>query len=157
MEKGDRFYLAHSVELIVPVRRWELHIQGHYNIDLVNPFKTNKFEDQFVLKKLKTRKKILEYMQTLDMEICQMIVEHDLKILRKCDGCVAIFNTPSIGTAQEIFAAHYLYHLPVYVIAGEYSRHPWIAHICAISGGMTFFKKQEFEAFLLAKGLKKEV
>jgi nucleoside 2-deoxyribosyltransferase len=157
MKKGDKFYLAHSVELIAAVRKWEFHVQGNYYIDMINPFRSNTFENIAELQKLKSRKKILKYMQTLDLETCQKIVTHDLGILRKCDGIVAVFNQPSVGTAQEIFAAYYLYQLPVYVIAGEYSKHPWIYWICVSSGGNAFKTKKDFEAYVESKGLKKEV
>ena len=156
MIKGDRYYLAHSVELIAEVRRWELHVQSNFYIDLINPFRSNKFENVDELRTLKTRKKILGYMQTLDLDTCEKIVSHDLGILRKCDGCVAVFKTPSIGTAQEIFAAHYLYQLPVYVINGEYSKHPWIVWICHESKGKAFRTKKEFEAYVTSIGLRKE-
>jgi len=156
IKKGDKFYLAHSVELIDSIRRWELKVQGAYYVDMVNPFKSNTFENISELRRLKTRKKILKYMQTLDLNICHKIVTHDLGILRKCDGIVAVFNQPSVGTAQEIFAAYFLYQLPVYVIAGEYSQHPWIYWICVTSGGQAFKTRKDFEDYLTSEGLRKE-
>ena len=151
----ERFYLAHSCELIDSVRRWELRMQGKYNVDLINPFKGNQFENMEELRKLTTRKKLLSYMKTLNEETCEKIVTYDLELLRKCDGVVAIFNTPSVGTAMEIFAASYVYRMPVYVICRSYVHHPWIAHLCWISGGQAFTSRKAFEQFLATKGMRR--
>jgi hypothetical protein len=156
IKKNQVFYLAHSVELISSVRRWELKIQGNYYIDLKNPFK-NPSESIFMLKKLKTRKAILEYMKGLTPEVCVSIVKEDLELLRKCDGVVAIFNEPSIGTSMEIFAAVYLYQIPVFVICKEYSNHPWIIECCRVSGGKTFKTRKDFEKELREEKLQKEI
>jgi hypothetical protein len=151
-----KLYLAHSVELITTTRTWEVYIQGKYYIDLMNPFK-NEHENLFVLKKLKTRRQILEYMETLSDSVKTKIVKADLKLLRQCDGLVGIFKEPSIGTAQEIFAAAYLYRIPVYVICGAYVSHPWITECARVSGGDVFRTKKEFEDHLVYLGLLKEV
>jgi len=150
-----RFYLAHSCELIDSVRKWELKIQGKYNIDLINPFKGNKFENMEELRKLTTRRKILHYMRHLDEETCKKIVTYDLALLRKCDGLVGLFNHPSVGTAQEIFAAAYLYRIPCYVICRSYIHHPWVTYLCKISGGKVFSSRRAFERFLTKEGLKR--
>lgn len=156
MKKYEAYYLAHSAELISSVRKWELKIQNKYYIDLKNPFK-NEHENIFALKKLKSRKAILEYMATLTDEVRAAIVQADLDLLRKCDGIVAIFNEPSIGTAQEIFAAAFLYRIPVYVICKGYSVHPWIFHCCRVTGGKAFKTRVEFERMLIEEKLKKEI
>ena len=152
----ERFYMAHSCQLIDSVRRWEIKMQGKYKIDLINPFKGNKFENMEELRKLTTQKKLLAYMKGLTTNTCEMIVSYDLELLRKCDGVVAIFNTPSLGTAMEIFAGAYLYRMPVYVICKDYIYHPWISHLCFISGGAVFKSRSAFERFLTERGLRKE-
>ena len=134
-----RYYLAHSCHLIESVRKWELKIQGKYKIDLINPFTNNEFENIDELKQLKTKKQLHAYNKTLDLARCQDIVEHDLEILRKCDGVVAIFNEPTIGTAQEIITCVLLYRMPCYVICRrEHRYHPWIQYLAYSSGGAVF-------------------
>ena len=156
MKKGDKLYLAHSVSLIKSVRKWEIRMQGKYLIDLINPFKNNTFENVEVLVTLKSEAKMIRYMKQLDFDTCTKIVEYDLGLLRKCDGLVAVFNTPSLGTAQEIFAAHYLYQLPVYVITPSYLYHPWIRYIVEKSGGKSFKTRKAFENYVKELGLVKE-
>ena len=156
LKSGSRLYLAHSVAIIESVRRWELHVQGQYNIDLINPMHNNKFENYQELKKLKTQKNILKYMQGLDTMTNKMIVEGDLNLLRRCDGLLAVFKTPTIGTIQEIFAAHFLFNMPVYIIGGEHIVHPWLSYIVEKSGGRKFKYRVEFERWLKEQGLKKE-
>ena len=155
MEANKRYYIGHSCELIESVRLWELKIQGKYKIDLINPFKGNKFENMEELKQLKTRKKLLAYMKTLSDETNEKIVTYDLELLRKCDGVVALFNNPSVGTAMEIFAGAYLYRIPVYVICRNYIHHPWIAHLCWVSGGGAFTSRKKFEEYLTKLGLRR--
>jgi len=150
-----KYYLGHSCELIDSVRKWELKMQGKYNIDLINPFKGNQFENMEELRKLTTRKKLLDYMKNLDEETCRKIVTYDLELLRKCDGVVALFNNPSVGTAMEIFAGAYLYRMPVYVICRSYVHHPWIYHLAKTSGGEVFTSRAAFEQYLKNKGLRR--
>ena len=156
MKKKQRLYLAHSCELIDSVRKWEVRIEAKYRIDLINPFKGNSFENMSELRKMKSRKKLLKYMETLDHETNAKIVEYDLALERKCDGVVAIFNSPSIGTSQEIIMAHYSYQIPVYVICGDYISHPWIDYITRESGGKAFKTRRQFEKYLDKQGLKRE-
>ena len=157
MNKMRKYYLAHSCLLIKQVRRWELKIQGRYNVDLVNPFNRNEFENVKLLATLRTRKRLSAYMQTLDDEVCKKIVEHDLELLRKCDGLVAVFNIPTAGTMMEIFCAAWLYRVPVYIIGGDEIAHPWIKHMAKITNGGLFRTKRAFEKWLEEQGLRKEV
>ncbi len=156
MKKNDKIYLAHSVELVNPVRRWEVNTESKFRIDLINPMRKNDFENVDEIKSLTSRKKVVNYMQTLSTEISEKIVKYDLELLRKCDGLLAVFNSPSIGTSQEIFAAHYLYQIPVYVICGDYTAHPWIQSIVKQSGGKAFRTKRQFTKYLDEQGLRRK-
>ena len=151
-----KYYLAHSCQLIEQARRWEIKIQGRYYVDLVNPFNRNTFENVDHLKRLKTKRRLRAYMKTLDDEICKQIVDHDLGLLRKCDGVVAYFNDYTAGTMMEIFAGAYLYRIPVYVIGGGAIYHPWLQHLVQISGGMRFKTRREFEQWLEEQGLRRK-
>jgi len=158
MKKLKKFYLAHSVELINSVRRFELNVQGNYNVDLVNPFINNTFENLSELKGLRSRNKVIEYMNTrLTPELNRKIVKYDLEVLRKCDYILAIFNEVSFGTTQEIFAAWYLYNMPVYVINVKYRNHPWLREIVRLSEGKIFSSRKEFKEWLNNEGFRKEI
>lgn len=156
MKRNGRFYLAHSCELIDKIRKWEVKIEAKYRIDLINPFKGNSFENMSELRKLTTRRQLLKYMKTLDEETNDKIVQYDLELERKCDGVVAIFTSPSIGTSQEIIAGALLYQMPVYVICGDYVSHPWICYLTRVSGGKAFKNRREFEKHLDKEGLRRE-
>ena len=153
--RNKRYYLAHSCTLIGSVRRWELYVQGHYNIDLINPFRGNKWENVDELVKLRTKRRLNAYVNTLTDDVRLKIVKYDLELLRKCDGLVAVFNEPSIGTVHEIFAAAYLYAMPVYVISRNYTTHPWIVACCKRSHGRAFTSRKAFEQYLEKKGMRR--
>ena len=150
VKKGDRLYLAHSCLLIDTVRRWEIKIQGRFYVDLINPFNNNTFENVELLRTLKSKKKLLAYMRTLDNDTCEKIVTYDLDLLRKCDGLVAVFNDYTAGTMMEIFAGAYLYRLPVYVISPK-KYHPWLRWLST----EMFTSRVAFEEYLKRQGLKK--
>jgi len=150
-----KYYLAHSCELIDSVRKWELKVQGRFKVDLINPFKGNEFENMEELRQLTTRTKLLQYMRTLDEDTCQKIVEYDLELLRKCDGLIAVFRNPSLGTAMEIFSAAYLYRIPCYIICRKYIYHPWIVHLAKRSGGEVFSSRTAFEKYLEKQGFQR--
>jgi hypothetical protein len=150
------FYLAHSGSLIKSVRAWELKVQGKYEIDLINPFKSNTFEHVEELIKLNTEKKMFKYLQSLSEETCHQIVDRDLEMIRKCDGIVAIFSSPTVGTAMEIFAASWVFRIPVFIICGKYGAHPWLRSLAVRSGGAVFKTRVEFERYLDKEGLRRK-
>jgi len=156
LKKDPKYYLAHSVELINSVRKWELKMQSKYDIDLINPFLGNTFENVEELKSLGTRKKVIDYMsRKIGLDLSIKIVKYDLELLRKCDGLVAVFKSPSIGTAQEIFVAAYIYRIPVFVICYNYTKHPWLQTLATLSGGQVFKYKTHFEKWLHEQGFSK--
>lgn len=157
IQKKSRLYLAHSCELINSIRHWEVKIEAKYRIDLINPFRNNKWENIAELRKLKSRKKVIEYMnERLTPDINRKIVKYDLKLLRQCDGIVAVFNEVSVGTVQEVFAAWYLYNMPVYIINNKYENHPWLQEIIRLSGGEMFKTRRAFEKYLDNEKLRRE-
>ena len=149
--KKAKWYLAHSCQLIESVRRWELRVQGHYNVDLINPFNRNEFENVEHLKTLKSKRKILAYMKTLDEDTCDKIVKHDLDLLRKSDGVVAVFNDFTAGTMMEVFAGAYLYRIPVYIISPK-KYHPWVRSLAT----RLFTSRRAFEQWLDEEGYRKD-
>ncbi len=86
----NTFYLAHNFESRKAVRRWELRMEGKYNINLDNPFYDNpeRATDMTVVDTFKdgsTEQK--EYLRTRNAED---IVEDDLDKIRKSDVIVAV-------------------------------------------------------------------
>lgn len=82
-------------------------------------------------------------------------MNEDLTLIRQSDGLVAFFDDPTIGTCQEIFAAAYLYNMPVYVITSKYRYHAWLRALVALSGGKIFDNMIEFTKWLEERGLKR--
>lgn len=151
-----KYYLAHSFILRNIVRQWQLVIEKEYDMILINPFYRNKWEMEQI-KKMESlpdeqQDKGLPEWSILD---CLRIVEEDLNLIRQSDGLVSFFDRPTIGTCQEIFAAAYLYRIPVYVITGKYDKHPWIRALVSLSNGKIFKTMKEFREWLEERGLKK--
>ena len=129
------------------IRRWQLSIESKYDIKFINPFYNNQYERAEIekLDKMRTKKEKREFQKSWDVETCKKIVDIDLSLVRKSDGVVSYFQTPTIGTCQEIFAAAYIYRIPVYIIAGDMRFHPWLIALANISGGKVFKNKSEFK------------
>ena len=118
-----KFYLAHSCLCHKKIRKWQLLVESQCKILLSNPFFENREEDISVVKDAKTLNKLLN---DLSWSQCNKIMDNDLELIRKSDGIVAYFESPTIGTCMEIFVAGYIYNIPVYVITKKYANHPWI-------------------------------
>lgn len=144
-----RLYLAHNFGTRKKIRKWELRIEGKYNVDLDNPFYDNseRVEEMRVLDSMKDgSKEQLAYLTSRDDSD---IVEDDLEKIRKSDGIVALvinakqFST-MIGTPMEVFFAARILRLPVYVITNRYAFHPWIRKFATD----VFKSRREFEQFI---------
>lgn len=149
------YYFAHSCQLINTARRWQLKIEGRYNLKLTNPFLCNDFESVDLIKNLKTKRKLIAYTKTLSIDLCTKIVERDLELLRQSDGLIALFGDYTAGTMMEIMTAAYLYKIPVFIICGEFRFHPWLQYLAKISGGGIFKTRKAFEEYLDKKRMRK--
>lgn len=139
-------YLAHNFYDRKLMRKWELKLEGKYNISLDNPFYDNDRNDIKALDKLKDHSKeqneYFKLRNTIDM--VDKIVDGDLVMIRKADGLVTVIKSASIGTSMEIFYASRILRVPVYVITKNYNFHPWIKkHATKI-----FRTRREFEKFV---------
>ena len=146
----NTYYLAHSLSKRKQIRKWQLSIEGRFNIKFYNPFYNNQYERAEIekLDKMRTKKEMREFQQSWDVETCKKIVDIDLSLVRKSDGVVSYFKHPTIGTCQEIIMAAYVYHIPVYIIAGDYRYHPWLIAMASISNGKVFKNRTEFKKWL---------
>lgn len=146
------FYLAHNFNLRKIIRKWELRIEGMYNINLDSPFydNLNRVEEMKILDSMKDESK--EQKNYFSTRNSKSIIDDDLTKIRKSDGIVAIANDTRIGTPMEIFFASRILRIPVYVITKKYANHPWILqHATKI-----FKNRTEFEKYVKNKwGLKK--
>ena len=139
-------YLAHDFYTRKAMRKWEIKMEGKYNINLDNPFYDHDRNDINALDKLKDgSKKQQQYFKERNTdEMVESIVEGDLELIRKSDGIVTRIKSPSIGTSMEIIMAARVYNIPVYVITTTVAYHPWIKkHATRI-----FSSIAEFETFV---------
>ena len=137
-------YLAHNFNTRKNIRKWELKIEGRYNINLDNPFydNPNRAKEMEVLDSMRDgNRKQRDY---LSQRSAKSIVEDDLDKIRKSDGIIAIANDTRIGTPMEIFFAGRILRIPVYVVSKKYAQHPWIVQHAT----MTFTSMVEFEKFV---------
>lgn len=142
MKKTPVFYLAHNFESRKMVRKWELKMEGKYNIILDNPFFDNpeRALDMKVIDSFKDSSK--EQKEFMSTRSAFDIVEDDLDKIRKSDGIVALAETTRIGTPMEIFFAGRILRIPVFVVTKKYARHPWITmHAKKIFGSLREFEK----------------
>jgi len=145
-------YLAHNFNMRKSVRKWELYIEGKYNIILDSPFynNPNRAEEMNILDSMKDGGR--NQRNYLSTRSSKSIVEDDLDKIRKSDGLIAIANDTRIGTPMEIFFAGRILRIPVYVISKKYFRHPWIKeHATKI-----FKSRKEFERFVKDKWGRKQ-
>ena len=147
-----KFYLAHNFNTRKTIRKWELKMEGKYNIKLSNPFYDNpyrardmKMVDSFI----DGSKEQLEYLATRNNSD---IVEDDLDLIRKSDGILAFAQDIRVGTPMEIFFASRILRIPVYIITKRYATHPWIMELAT----KVFTNQREFEKYAKEKwGMKK--
>lgn len=145
-------YFAHNFLTRKQMRKWELKIEGKYNINLDNPFYDNpdRAEEMVILDSYKdASRKQRDYLSTRSS---RDIVEDDLEKIRKSDGIVTVITIASIGTPMEIFFASRILRIPVYIVTRKYAKHPWIIeHATKI-----FETRKNFEQFIKQKyGAKK--
>lgn len=143
----NTFYLAHNFNTRKSVRKWELRMEGKYNINLDSPFydNPNRAKEMAILDSMQDGSK--KQKSYLFERSARNIVEDDLNKIRKSDGLVAFANDTRIGTPMEIFFAGRILRIPVYVISKRYAKHPWI-----IQHATKVFKTRlEFEKFVKDK------
>jgi len=138
-----KFYLAHNFHIRKQIRKWELKMEGKYNVELDNPFYDNprRAAEMDIIDKLKERSK--EQRQYLLTRSSKSIVEDDLEKIRKSDGIVAFAQNLRVGTSMEIFFAGRILHIPVIVLTRRHKSHPWILeHAAAIVGNRKALEKE---------------
>jgi hypothetical protein len=150
-KKVPKFYLAHSFICLKKVRRWQLIMEGKYNIKFVNPFFANEYEKVEDLKVIKTKKALNTYLNSFNLNKCYNIMDTDIELIRKSDGLVSYFESPTIGTCQEIFAAAYFFRIPVYIITNKYGNHPWLRALADMNDGGIFRNRTEFKKYAKKK------
>ena len=158
MKETKLFYLAHSFTLRSKIRKWQMMMEGSYNVKFLNPFYNNKYEREEMekLDTIKSKKDQKTYMKSWTIEKCHGIVENDLALIRKSDGIVSYFEFPTIGTCQEIIMAALVYRIPVYIITKDCDYHPWLRCLADMSNGYIFRNRTEFKKFAEKKWGKKE-
>ena len=140
-------YLAHNFLTRKNMRKWELGIEGKYNINLDNPFYDNpaRAEEMKILDSYKDASR--QQRDYLSSRSSSSIVEDDLEKIRKSDGIVTVISNASIGTPMEVFFAARILRIPVYVVTKKYASHPWIVEHAA----KIFADRKTLEQFLKQK------
>jgi len=143
MPKTKTFYLAHNFHIRKQIRKWELKMEGKYNVQLDNPFYDNpkRAEEMVIIDKLKERSK--EQREYLRTRSAYNIVEDDLEKIRKSDGIIAFAQNLRVGTAMEIFFAGRILRITVIVLTRRHKNHPWITqHAQTIVGNRRQLEKE---------------
>ena len=145
-------YLAHNFLTRKSMRKWEIRVEGLYNVKLDNPFYDNpeRAREMEILDLYKDgSRKQRDYMSTRSS---WDIVEDDLRKIRKSDGLIAFAHDVRIGTPMEIFYAARVLRLPVYVVTKKWAGHPWIKEHARV----IFPNRQALEKYLkMHYGVKK--
>jgi hypothetical protein len=131
-------YLAHPTDSDTKLNEWAIDFSNRTGINVINPFKVNKFENLIVLPENKD-----EYYQLIDYK---NIVKEDLRILyNDIDAVVAFVDgNISYGTPMEMICAK-LKKIPVYsIISNGHENHPWLKY-CSEK---TFTNKDDFEKWI---------
>jgi len=142
-----KLYLAHNFNIRKQIRKWELKMEGKYNIILDNPFYDHDRNDIKSLDKLEddSPEQVQYFKERNTLTMVDSIVEGDLELIRKADGLVTRIKSPSIGTSMEIFFASRILRIPVYIITkAKLANHPWIKKHSTV----TFNSMADFENFV---------
>jgi hypothetical protein len=132
------FYGAHPFDSRKEFRVWELHLESHYSIEIINPFYDLNRTD------------VVNFDQGLAGRYCEessVVVQRDLDAIHKAKDGVIFYLPPDtriIGTYQEMVYAH-LFGRETYTIAmnGE-ENHYWVQH----HSTDVFLNTGEFEEWL---------
>lgn len=147
-----KLYLAHNFLTRKAMRKWQIRIEGKYNLKLSNPFYSNpnRATEMETIDLLKDgSRKQRDYLATRSS---WDIVEDDLRMIRKSDGVIAFAHDVRIGTPMEIFYAARLLKIPVYIVTKKWANHPWIKEHARV----IFSNKKSLEKYLAQHyGLKK--
>ena len=128
-----KFYLAHPFSTRKEMRVWELHLETHFEVDILNPFYDLDRDDV---------KAIDEGTRSVYSEDAKAVVERDKAAISKCDAMIAyVDGSRSIGTFMEIGYAYDM-GTPVHLIctSGEQA-HYWLKY----HSDRVYLSLQEFE------------
>lgn len=122
-----KLYLAHSFEIRDYVRNEIQPKLENTGLEIVNPF--GKSPELYEING-DTELDALEFREE-EGWTGEKIVKTDLKKIRECDGLIAYIESPSIGTAMEIFYNSFHLERPTYSIIEneELKCHPWLEHL----------------------------
>jgi nucleoside 2-deoxyribosyltransferase len=155
--------MAHPFGDRLRLRKEELQIEKKTGLKLVNPFydvegrtDVKRFDKLSKKEKLKDKAERQKWSRWgLKANVPKVVVERDLRAIRKTDGVVAFFTDKiSVGTPMEVFYASKVLHHPVYIIIEDKTKmgHPWLVYYATA----IFTSVDEFIAsFNLARGKSK--
>jgi len=136
------YYMAHPFGDRLRLRKEELRIERKTGLNLINPFydvegrtdvrkfyklsKTKGYKD-----KVERQKWVSTWGVSLATTIPKVIVERDLRIIRRANGMVAFFTDKiSVGTPMEVFYNSHILKHPTFLIIEDKTKmgHPWLTY-----------------------------
>ena len=128
-----KFYLAHPFNSRKDMRVWELHLETHKGMDIVNPFYDLDRDDI---------EAVDGGFRPMYKEDATLVVERDKAAIRDCDAVIALVDgSPSYGTIMEIAYAFDM-GTPVHLICTNGRQdHYWLKY----HSDKIYLSLQEFE------------
>ena len=128
-----KYYLAHPHASRQDVRNWELHLEAHLGMDIVNPFYDLDRDD------IRAQDEGLRTPYEADATV---VVERDKAAIMDCDGLIGIVDgSPSYGTIMEIGYAYDM-GTPVFlIITNGMQNHYWLKY----HSDKIYLSREEFE------------
>jgi len=116
-----KIYLAHPFDSRFAMRKWELHVEVTYDIEIVNPFYDITREDVDIIDS-----GIAGRYEKLNPN---EVVNRDLAAIDSCDEILAFVNGDlSYGTLMEIVYASLAGKTVNIVCTNGHEKHPWLQY-----------------------------
>lgn len=133
----NTFYLAHPFDSRKEMRNWELRLETHRGLNIVNPFYDLTRDDVISVDEGRTGR-----YEKLDPD---ELVIRDLKAIGSVDGIIAYINGDlSYGTIMEIVYASKMSKEIHIICTNGHERHPWLV----FHADHIYTSKEEFEESL---------
>jgi len=120
-----RFYMAHPFDERLNVREQQLKLQQAFpQHEFIDPFYDC---DPFpIIGEIDGGKCDRWDRWAVDFEL---IINHDLELIRQSDAVIAFVKGPCYGTIFEVVNAALVFRLPVIIVVEPpYHNHPWLAY-----------------------------
>ena len=114
-------YTSHPFDFRREFRKWELHIESKFEVELINPFYDIHRDDvKLIDEEGITRYELLDHKE---------VVERDIAAIKDSDAVITVISGhTSYGTPMEMVYAR-IYHKPNYLVCmSGREGHPWLKY-----------------------------